>query len=134
MSVFPIGSMLPALSSRDRGVQPGAPPPAVVAESGAARPQSSAPPPETREPERPAATEDARLRVAVEEANRHFREQSLNLQYSMDNDTKKMIIKLVDSESGEVIRQIPGEEMLAITRALDRALASGSGFAIRTEA
>jgi flagellar protein FlaG len=106
----------------------------VVAEPSAARPQSSAPAPETREPERSAAAEDARLRVAVEEANRHFREQSLNLQYSMDHDTKKMIIKLVDSESGEVIRQIPGEEMLAITRALDRALASGSGFAIRTEA
>lgn len=129
MSVSPITNALPALSSKDRGVQAGAPPP--VAERAAV---SEAP---RVEAERPAATRapvESEVREAVREANRHFQEQSLNLQYSMDDDTKKMIIRLVDATSGEVIRQIPSEEMLAIARALDRAMASGSGFAIQTEA
>lgn len=127
MSISPITNALPALSSKDRGV------------SGSAPAVPSAPLPGTTrteaEPvERAPIPEEARLREAVKEANQHFQEQGLNLQYSMDSDTKKMIIKLVDASTGEVIRQIPGDEMLAITRALDRAMASGSGFAIQTEA
>lgn len=129
MSVSPITSALPALSSKDRGVQAGAPPP--VAERATV---SEAPRVEAEEPARTRAPVESEVREAVKEANRHFQEQSLNLQYSMDDDTKKMIIRLVDASTGEVIRQIPSEEMLAIARALDRAMASGSGFAIRTEA
>ncbi len=129
MSVSPITNALPALSSKDRGVQAGAPPP--VAERAAV---SEAPRPEVQLPARARPPQESELREAVEDANRHFQEQSLNLQYSMDDDTKKMIIRLVDASTGEVIRQIPNEEMLAIARALDRAMSSGSGFAIQTEA
>lgn len=43
-----------------------------------------------------------------------------NLQFSVDGDTGKTVIRVVDSATKEVIRQIPGEEVLAIARAMDR--------------
>ncbi len=38
----------------------------------------------------------------------------------MDDSTGKTVIKVVDSSTNELIRQIPSEEMLEIARALDR--------------
>ena len=38
----------------------------------------------------------------------------------MDDSTGKTVIKVVDSSTHELIRQIPSEEMLEIARALDR--------------
>lgn len=43
-----------------------------------------------------------------------------NLQFSVDGDTGKTVIRVVDSATKEVIRQIPNEEVLAIARAMDR--------------
>lgn len=43
-----------------------------------------------------------------------------NLEFSMDDQTGKTIIKVVDTATNELIRQIPSEEMLEIARALDR--------------
>jgi flagellar protein FlaG len=38
----------------------------------------------------------------------------------VDKDTGKTVIKIVDSQTNQVIRQIPSEELLAIARNLDR--------------
>lgn len=43
-----------------------------------------------------------------------------NLQFSMDEDSGKTVIKVVDSETQQVLRQIPSEEMLKIAKTLDR--------------
>lgn len=43
-----------------------------------------------------------------------------NLQFSIDKETGKTIVSVVDSVTHEVIRQIPGEEILAIAKAIDR--------------
>jgi len=42
------------------------------------------------------------------------------LQFSIDDATGKAIVKVVDSNTDEVIRQIPSEELLSIARALDK--------------
>ncbi len=42
-----------------------------------------------------------------------------NLQFSLDEDTGRTVVKVVDSGTNEVIRQIPSEELLAISKALD---------------
>ena len=42
-----------------------------------------------------------------------------DLQFSVDKDSDRLIVKVVDSETQEVIRQIPSEEMLRIARSLD---------------
>lgn len=41
------------------------------------------------------------------------------LEFSVNKDIHRVVVKVVDSESGEVIRQIPSEEMIAIAKALD---------------
>lgn len=43
-----------------------------------------------------------------------------NLQFTVDGETGKTVIRVVDSTTKEVIRQIPNEEVLAIARAMDR--------------
>ena len=42
-----------------------------------------------------------------------------NLEFSVDKDTKQYVVKIIDSETKEVIRQMPSEEMIAIAKALD---------------
>lgn len=45
--------------------------------------------------------------------------QDVQFEFSMDADTKKSLFKVVDTKTGELIRQIPSEEMLAIVRSID---------------
>lgn len=42
-----------------------------------------------------------------------------NLQFSIDDESGKVVVKMIDPENKEVIRQIPSEEMLAIAKTLD---------------
>jgi flagellar protein FlaG len=39
-----------------------------------------------------------------------------NLEFQVDDSTKKVVVKIVDSESGDVVRQIPSEQMLAFIK------------------
>ncbi len=60
------------------------------------------------------------LRNAVGKFNDVMRQSKQNLEFSVDADTKKPVVKLVDTETGDVIRQIPSEEMLSIARSIDQ--------------
>ncbi|HRQ59072.1 MAG TPA: flagellar protein FlaG, partial [Azoarcus taiwanensis] len=42
-----------------------------------------------------------------------------DLRFTIDDDTGRTVVKIVDKETDEVIKQIPSEEMLRISRALD---------------
>ena len=42
-----------------------------------------------------------------------------NLEFSVDKDTQQYVVKIIDTETKEVIRQMPSEEMIAIAKALD---------------
>lgn len=59
-----------------------------------------------------------KLDAAVQDV-RDFIENFASLDFSVDDDTGRTIVKLVDSETKEVIRQIPSQEMLEISKALD---------------
>ena len=43
-----------------------------------------------------------------------------NLQFSIDQDIGRTIVKVVDASTDEVIRQIPSEEIVAIAKAMDK--------------
>ena len=43
-----------------------------------------------------------------------------NLQFSIDKETGRSVVKVVDSTTNQVIRQIPSEELLAIARSIDK--------------
>lgn len=42
------------------------------------------------------------------------------IEFSLDNETGQSILKVIDSQTKEVLRQIPSEEALAISKALDK--------------
>ena len=52
---------------------------------------------------------------AVKEINKHIQSE---LQFTIDEDSGKTVIKVIDMETKELIRQIPGEEALSLARKL----------------
>lgn len=60
------------------------------------------------------------LHNMVEQVNKTIQTLSSNhVQFTVDKETGKEIVKVVDRETEEVIRQIPSEEMVAIAKRLD---------------
>jgi flagellar protein FlaG len=74
------------------------------------------------------------LKQVVKEANSVFQQTQRNLQFKVDEDTHEMVVKIVDKESGEVIRQIPSEEMLALIKRMQELEADQQGLVIRDKA
>lgn len=52
------------------------------------------------------------VKQAVEQGNSLLQMAKRNIQFEVDDATKEQVVKIVDSDSGEVLRQIPSEEML----------------------
>lgn len=45
---------------------------------------------------------------------------STNLQFSVDDDTGRIIVSVIDAETRQVVRQIPSEDVMRLARSLDR--------------
>jgi flagellar protein FlaG len=59
------------------------------------------------------------LTHAVSNINKSLQTLSQDLVFSIDNDSNRTIVKVVDQKTKEVIRQIPSPEALEIAKALD---------------
>ena len=68
----------------------------------------------------PPARNPLTMHQAVAAANKAMRSLSNGLEFSVDPDSRKVVVRVVDSETRQVIRQLPSEEMLSIARGLDR--------------
>ncbi|HUQ11046.1 MAG TPA: flagellar protein FlaG, partial [Steroidobacteraceae bacterium] len=51
-----------------------------------------------------------------------LRSQNHQLQFRVDQGSGKMVVTVTDGETGEVIRQVPGEEALRIAQNLENRL------------
>lgn len=60
------------------------------------------------------------VKSAVEKINKAVQSFDRNLQFSVDSDTKMNIVKVIDTQTKDVIRQFPSEEALKIAQALDK--------------
>ena len=62
--------------------------------------------------------------AAVQSANAYVQSISTsspnNLQFSLDADSGRTVVKLIDTQTEKVLRQFPSEEMLAISKSIDR--------------
>lgn len=58
---------------------------------------------------------------AVSELNQSKQAQIQGLEFSIDNDSKRTVVKVVDQTTKEVLRQIPTVEVLEIAKSLDSA-------------
>jgi flagellar protein FlaG len=75
--------------------------------------EASQPPLRVQQPDRNAVEAAARsVRQFVEPINS-------NLEFSLNDDTGQLVVKIIDRTTKEVIRQMPSEEMLALAKALD---------------
>ncbi len=55
---------------------------------------------------------------AVRDINTYLQKVQRNLEFSVDKETNRVVVKVIDAESGEVVRQIPAESVLAMARDL----------------
>lgn len=58
--------------------------------------------------------------AAIQSVNAYAQSVSTSIQFTLDQDTGRTVVKMVDTETEEVLRQFPSEEMLAISRSIDR--------------
>jgi flagellar protein FlaG len=63
---------------------------------------------------------DAQLQSAVDKLNRSMQQSNTNLQFSIDNASKRTLVKVIDAGTGETIKQFPSKEVLAISEAIDQ--------------
>jgi flagellar protein FlaG len=68
--------------------------------------------------------EDARK--LAEEGNKILENVQRNLQFKIDDSTKQVVMSIVDKKTGEVIKQIPSEEVLALAQRLQESSEEGA--------
>jgi flagellar protein FlaG len=75
----------------------------------AEKPQSASPQVQGREP----------MEEAVSSIKAFAQSIQRNLNFALDDSTGRVVVKVTDSVSGEVIRQIPSEDALRLAESLD---------------
>jgi flagellar protein FlaG len=61
------------------------------------------------------------LKAAVQEMEKFFQSVRRNLEFSIDEGSGKVVVKVIATETGEVIRQLPSAEALKIADSLKNA-------------
>lgn len=74
------------------------------------------------------------IQVAVGTINRAMQQSNQSMQISVDFATRKPVVRLTDTATGELIRQIPSKEILAIARSIDEFLEFQRGLLLNQEA
>lgn len=62
-----------------------------------------------------------KLKLAVQEIEKFVQSIKRNLEFSIDEASGRVVVKVIASESGEVVRQIPSEEALKLAESLTTA-------------
>ena len=62
------------------------------------------------------------LKAAVAKLNDSLTSSTQDLQFSVDEDSKRTVVKLIDRTTHEVLRQMPTKEALEIAKSLDKAI------------
>ncbi|WP_296949274.1 flagellar protein FlaG [uncultured Massilia sp.] len=57
---------------------------------------------------------------AVKKINASMQVSSQSLEFSIDEDSKDIVVKVIDQNTKEVVRQMPSEEALHIAKSLDK--------------
>jgi flagellar protein FlaG len=104
MNIQPVSASLPPQSNPEASAVSRAP--AFVAPT-----QDKAAPAQPVSPEQ--------LKAAVNSVREYIQPINNNLEFSINDETNQVVVKIVDRNTHEVIRQMPSEEMIAIAKALD---------------
>ena len=74
------------------------------------------------------------LQKVVEQLNDHVQMVQRDLHFSVDDASGKTVIRVVNSETEELVRQIPSEEVLQISRSLKEQIDEITGLIVQTSA
>jgi flagellar protein FlaG len=72
---------------------------------------------EQKQAPEPPPTAEA-VKAAAAQIDSYLRSTNRELDFRVDSETGQMIVSVRDKETGDLIRQIPGEEVLRMARAL----------------
>ncbi len=67
----------------------------------------------------------AQLQGAVDKINSSFQLSNTSLEFSIDIDSHRQVVKMVDQATGELIKQYPSKTAIAISNAIDQQLKVG---------
>ena len=70
------------------------------------------------------------LSVVTQQINEFMRGMNRQLSFHLDEDLNRLVVSVVDRESGDVIRQLPSEEMLELAKKMADQMA---GILLKTE-
>jgi len=59
------------------------------------------------------------MQQSLEEINKVLASFSISVQFQIDPDYKELIVKVVDQDTGKLIRQIPTEDVVRMSKAMD---------------
>ena len=60
------------------------------------------------------------VKVATDQVRHYIQQFASELDFSIDEDTEKLVVKLMDKSTGEMLRQVPTEEILHVAKMLDK--------------
>lgn len=60
------------------------------------------------------------IAAAVKSANAYTQSVNTSLQFSLDQDSGRTVVKMIDTATDEVLRQLPSEDILAISKSIER--------------
>jgi flagellar protein FlaG len=77
-------------------------------------PSQAAAPAEKREPK------PEEVKAAVKDIQEFVNTVTTDVRFSVDKDTGRMIVSVVDSKTNQIVRQIPTEDIMKIAKNIDR--------------
>nr|WP_314630449.1 flagellar protein FlaG [uncultured Noviherbaspirillum sp.] len=78
----------------------------------------------------PGEADPAELKQRVDELNAAMKVHASSIQFSIDDDSGRTIVKVVDTDTDTVLRQYPSKELLAISKQIDKF----QGMFVKTQA
>jgi flagellar protein FlaG len=87
------------------------------------RPASSAPPVAPAQPD----LQD-RIRAAAQLLQEFVQQSGRDVKFSVDGGSDRMVVRIFNRATGELVRQVPSEEVLRVAALLREDMADGSGI------
>lgn len=106
---------------------------AVTAQTSKAQPrQDLAASGNSLPPEQASQVSAEELQNVVKRLNEHVQNINRDLQFSVDEDSGRSVIRVVNAETQELVRQIPSEEVLRISRHIKEQTNDVAGLIFQT--
>lgn len=75
-----------------------------------------------------------KVKEVVEQLNNHAQAVNRDLQFSVDDESGRTVIKVINSETAELVRQIPSEEVLRLSQTIRETIEGNKGIIVQTSA